>query len=263
MYDVALYEQCKQLYLQGYSLSRIEKLTGFSRKKLSVLLKREGICIIQNNQKYQYNEDFFKCIDTEEKAYWLGFIYADGNVNDFGKFELSVALAYKDKNHLEKLRDILAPNKELSEQEVTLKGKVYPSVRLQICNKVIVQDLIKLGCYPRKTSIITFPNEQILPKHLQNHFIRGYFDGDGSLTINYSKTNAVQPKFSLLGTEPFLLSIQDIFSDYGVTPVKLYTKGNAYVYYKGGRQQCLKIREYLYHNATVYLERKAEKFRQL
>ena len=62
-------------------------------------------------------------------------------------------------------------------------------------------DLIKQGCVPNKSLILTFPNKYQVPKNLINHFIRGYFDGDGSI-YEYSKTHA--GSISFIGTESVL-----------------------------------------------------------
>ena len=78
------YEEAKDLFLEGHSLSAVERITGYNRKWLSQLLKAEGYDVKRNNQKYNYNETAFEQIDDEEKAYWLGFLYADGCVTIMG-----------------------------------------------------------------------------------------------------------------------------------------------------------------------------------
>lgn len=250
------YEEAKIMYLNGISLTQINKELGIDRKKLSKALKADGCDIRINNQKHTYNETYFDVIDTEDKAYWLGFLYADGNVDNFSKYEVRVGLAYQDRAHVLKLRDILCPTMELRECITVLDGKEYPNIKLTVTNKKLVETLVDKGCVPRKSLTLTFPSEDIVPRELIHHFIRGYFDGDGSV-YNTSKSTG----FNMLGTEDFISTVQSIFqkdiADYTIT--KQHLKGKAWYFTKRGKL-VIPIREYLYKDATIYLERKHEKF---
>ena len=66
-------------------------------------------------------------------------------------------------------------------------NKLYPANRINIVSKQLKKDLIQAGCTCTKSLTLTFPSENIIPKHLQHHFIRGYFDGDGSVFISNEK----------------------------------------------------------------------------
>lgn len=257
-----LYDEAKALYLEGKSLTQIGKELGVDRKKLSKLLKAEGISITQNNQKYNYNDTFFDVIDTEHKAYWLGFLYADGNIDNFAKWEVRLGLAYEDKHHVEKFKDIICPQLPIREYEVTLKGKKYRSAKLCICSKPLVESLIDKGCIPNKSLILKFPTTNQVPEHLIHHFIRGYFDGDGSIG-NYTSNKM----FRLVGTKEFLNSVHDIFEQNipGYERTKLGTKQNteAMQLAKSGTNNIRLIYEYLYKDATVCLERKYDKFLEI
>lgn len=234
--DIKDYELAKKLYLQGMSLTAIQKKTGIERHRLSHRLKQDNIQIIQNGQKHAYNEKFFKVIDTERKAYWLGFLYADGNVVNYGNYEVKISLAYKDLNHLKEFeKDILLNENDTIVYSYTakIKEKEYPSAKLIVSNKTIVEQLIDLGCIPNKSLTITFPDESIVPKHLIRHFIRGYFDGDGSVSpIKYEpnrKANSYRSGnvcISFVGTDGFLTSLVNIFKDVctDLGKIKIYQK---------------------------------------
>ncbi len=263
-YDIEKYKIAKQMYIDGESLTSISKKIGFERHKLSYLLKKDNIIVRKGTSKYDYKEDFFEKIDTEEKAYWLGFIYADGNIIDYGKYEIKISLAYKDLNHLKKFIKTILVNgngNELVRPYIAkLKGKEYQAAKVIVANKKMVQDIIQLGCTPNKSLILTFPNENIVPKELQRHFIRGYFDGDGSVCTATSNEKTVSVIF--LGTKNFVESVKNIFIEnctaFGKS--KIMKRNNIYFFTKAKYDTCKEIYEYMYKNSTVYLERKYERF---
>ena len=138
-------------------------------------------------------------IDTEEKAYWLGFMYADGYI---GATEYSVGLniSLKDINHLKKYNNALNYKKGLNISETHLfgssektnkNGETLYMVSTTIRDKQLWEGLNSKGCIPNKSLILTFPDESIFcDKKLINDLIRGYVDGDGTLGVYpHSKTN--------------------------------------------------------------------------
>lgn len=138
---------------------------------------------------YDYNRDYFETIDTPEKAYWLGFLYTDGYVTTGCRW--GVELSITDYEHLEKLNKALDSNIVIRTR--TRKAKSYrgydikevTNCSLMYKNKKMYEDLVSKGVLPNKTHTLQFPSESIVPKHLLKHFIRGLFDGDGSLVFNY------------------------------------------------------------------------------
>lgn len=267
--DTEKYELAKKLYLEGNSLTKISKEVGIERHKLSWLFKKDGIEVITCGKTHEYIEDIFDVIDTEEKAYWLGFLYADGNVVPYGKYEIKLSLAYKDLDHVKRFASFVLKNENGSElvHEYTARigKKEYPSAKVTVTNKKMVTQLEKLGCIANKSLVLTFPNENQVPNHLVRHFIRGYFDGDGC--AYRLKTGRQNVAISIVGTEKFLKSIIDIFkkicSNYGAE--SLYRKQNQQAWqlnkcnYKANKE----IYEYLYKDATIYLDRKYEIFADL
>lgn len=103
------------LYNQGVSLTKIAKLFNTSRDTLSSRLKKMGIEVINIQNSTKFNENIFDVIDTEEKAYWLGFLYADGYIetpNDNKKsYSMELALKLSDVEHLIKFNDFMQHNK--------------------------------------------------------------------------------------------------------------------------------------------------------
>lgn len=199
--------------------------------------------------KYSYNNEAFKNIDTEDKAYWLGFMYADGYVSkNVDKFALS--LAEKDKNHVGEFRDFIVPDRELEYQE----GQ--KSYRITISSKEITADLVSKGCTPQKSLTLQPPPEGAIPDQLVRHFIRGYFDGDGSAML---KKNGSRVCISILGTESMLEFIVSYFKSQGVacrSKIRKPKEYNAYVWADESTSDIMKIYHLLYDESTIFLDRK-------
>lgn len=117
--------------------------------------------------------DYFKIIDTKEKAYWLGFLFADGNVF---KNKVSITASLKDEEWMKKYINIIGanPNKNYKFLQKS-SGRIYYIISIH--SKELSSDLKNLGCLPRKSKIIRFPKLDNL--ELDKAFLMGYFDGDG------------------------------------------------------------------------------------
>lgn len=213
-------------------------------------------------RKYNVNDFYFNKIDTEEKAYWLGFLMADGCIHErAGQDRLSLVLNIKDKNHLEKFKKSLSfegPINDYTKKSGLFIGLVHSFVR--ITSQLLVDDLAKVGCIPRKTLTLEFP---LIDDSLIHHFIRGYFDGDGSVFISnerHWRNNNIFPviHFRFIGTKAFLSELDKKINLSGRI---IQTKGSR-VYelsYKRNKKAKL-FYEYLYKDATIFLERKKDIF---
>lgn len=194
--------------------------------------------------------DAFKKIDTEEKAYWLGFLSADGCVH---KGYVKISLQQKDYNHLEKFKKFLNFKGQI--RTSTLQGKQY--CHISIGNQTLYEDLIKLGCCERKSLILkpclAVPEEYIFD------YIRGYWDGDGG--ISYSKKGN--------RWQAYCTSTKEML-DYFVEKMELNTKPflehrckETYRIHFSGRIVVYKKMSLLYDNATIFLDRKKQLFDNL
>lgn len=209
-------------------------------------------------RKYQVNERFFEIIDTEDKAYFLGFMYADGCVcqRKDKSWCISLTLHKKDKKIIERFR--LALN---SDHPIHYYKKRRQN-SLLIGSKVIAQDLIKHGCIPRKSLILEFPTS--VPEHLIKHFIRGYSDGDGCIYWGYRKERqtSIICRWEMAGTKNLLMGISDVLKKEVGIKGHIYKMGNIYrlsIFRNADFRKCL---EWLYTDATIFLSRKHNKFEE-
>lgn len=232
------------------SLTQMGNREKVDRRTLSKHFKELGIEIINKQNRSKFNEHIFDSIDTEEKAYWLGFIFADGTINSspiregvksiYG-FELSLGI--KDLKHLEKFKKFIGYNKDLLIDN--------NRCRFSIANKHFWTTLNNLGCTPNKSLTLKFPN---ISENLIRHFIRGYFDGDGCIT-RYVNIHTVTPRATVLGTEDMLNNI----IKYSNTIAQLkHDKRHSkeILYLDWNKENSIKFINYLYNNSTIYLDRK-------
>jgi hypothetical protein len=244
-------------YLSGVSYKILSKKYNISTWSVGNFLKKNNIK--SRVRKYKCNENYFEKIDTNEKAYWLGLLCADGYVRKRKQFNgkhkqggiVGISLKSGDEYLLEKLIVDLDSTYKLTKQ---VKDD-FLSYKLEINSVKLADDLIKLGCIPNKSLKLLPPN---LTDELINHFIRGYFDGDGS--IGEYNGNF---KFTLLGTMELLTWVLDFFKKNGLkTNPKIGRKKNIYSVQVNSKQDVELIKNILYSSSDDYfLKRKKEKFK--
>jgi intein-encoded DNA endonuclease-like protein len=234
------------------SLTEMGKREKVDRRTLAKYFKELGIEIVNKQNRSKFNEHVFDQIDSEEKAYWLGFIFADGyisssplreNVKSIYQFELSLGL--KDKEHLEKFRNFMEYEKPLLIDTCRC--------RFTLANKHLWTTLNSYGCTPNKSLTLTFPN---IPEYLIKHFIRGYFDGDGCITRYVHKT-CVSPHIELLGTKQML---EQILIHSNTSAKYKHDKRHSEETWslEWSKQEGIDFINYLYQNCSIYLNRKYE-----
>lgn len=248
-HEQRIYDELATKYLvEGLSLIELSKQSGIDRRTLSTNFKRMGIEIVNKQNLTKFDEHIFDEIDNEEKAYWLGFIFADGYISSSSNnFELSLGL--KDINHLEKFSQFMKYNGAIKQD--------FYRCRFSLRNKHLWNTLNNYGCTPKKSLTLKFPNKGIFKsKDLIKHFMRGYFDGDGCIT--YQKdTNSVNGVCSVLGASEFLDEFENILNfQKSITRCKdkRLTGNTTSLSFK--RTESIQLMHYLYDNSSIYLDRK-------
>ena len=244
------------MYISGYSACKTGKVLGISHGSVYNILKDLGI-ETRPIRKYEIDEFFFDEIDSEIKAYFLGFLFADGCNRGAPTYIIELMLAEQDKEILENLSSLIYKDRPLVYKRT--KGKRQNVYRLLICSKHISESLSALGCVSRKTHSLTYPC--YLDNSLHDHFIRGYFDGDGSLFMG-SQPRWPQWRFTICSTFSFCTGVANIFSksmgiDLNVRP---HSNKSSYVIDTSGNVIVPTIMDWLYKDATIYLQRKHSKY---
>lgn len=265
------------LYASGKNAKQVAEKCDCSSSFIRKTLKRLNISIRpshiypnKRSTKYISNEKFFDTIDTEEKAYTFGFFYADGNnYTGNGKkltYEISISLQEQDKYILEKFRDFLSPNSILRFIDKKKDNINWNNqYKLIIHNKIISQQLTNLGCVPAKSLILTFPKWLVDP-NLQRHFIRGYFDGDGTLCARKPKiTGHIAWEWGIISSDSFCENIKqyiELATKVNVSKRLANPKLNQITtnISVSGNLQIRKVLDWIYKDATIYLPRKYDKY---
>lgn len=221
-------------------------------------------------RKHFFNEDYFENIDTEEKAYWLGFIAADGSVvksSEYNSYRLYINLSRVDENHLRKFRNAIEANDIELQEYTSTAGFCNPNgtttSRIVLNSLKLCTDLAKYHIHQRKSYDIEMPN---IDNNLMPHYLRGLFDGDGSYYYQYDvKNNRYRYVFEIVGvSEVFLRQIQEYLLSVNIKTNIYYRKGtNSIRLMSGSRQEILKLIDLLYSDAHVYLDRKYKKINEI
>lgn len=236
--------QMAQLRQEGKGVTEIARIMGLNRGFVSKNLQQMGFSTARN----PIIKDIFHTIDTEEKAYWLGMLYADGTVNAI-QGQVSLRLNEQDCEHIGKLKAFLQCN-----NKINYDAKNH-SFGLAFCCADITQDLETLGCVPNKSLILTFPSDDQVPAHLKRHFMRGYIDGDGCLC--YTDKSYI---FSFTSTKAF---IDDAIQFFRWKPCKLGHAGQNFTWRCADKKLVPQYLDTLYKDSQIYLDRKYNKYLQM
>lgn len=252
-----------KLYNERYNAAKNHYLTTKdSAKTTSKLFKTDPLRFLQRlnddgistSRKCFKDITVFRNVDNEEKAYWLGFLYADGYVcyeTHNNNYYIELTLAEKDLEHLQKFAKFIKYDKKIKYR------KSVKAYRLDVSSKEMCEDLIKLGCVQAKSLILKYPTYEMLDYKFHNAFIRGYFDGDGCVSL---VPNSITFTISILGTSDMINGI--------IRHMKLseYRLTNNKGHHENTMTLCLRIKDALYFlktiysNSTIHLSRKHDKY---
>lgn len=243
----------------------IGKNYGVSGNCILNLLRKNKI--ISEYKPLYLDENYFNKIDTQNKAYMLGFIYADGCIIDLEnrQKQLVINLQFPDRDILESFRKELKMERELYFIKTSEKIQTGPiqtkqdTIRLTAASDILTNDLIKLGCTPRKSLTLKFPDSKVIPPELMRHFIRGLYDGDGYVSYSF-KTRNVLPVFcfGIVGTLDICLGVRKVLSESLELKKdqKLTKQVKIFDIRYNGYKNMIKIFNYLYKDAELFLKRK-------
>lgn len=267
-------EECEKLINIHENFSDGELAEIFNRSINAIQCKKRRLGLTKNiNKKDRGDQHFFDIIDTQEKAYWLGFIYADGYIIKSSKnYELGIELSIKDINHLNKFNKIFNNYYKVSTKignynsidrmhNRPIANRIYKSCVIRVYSKSIYEGLAKNGIIQNKTNSNVFP--KIDDDDLFLHFLRGYIDGDGSYSIKKIKKYKY-PRISIESNNKKILEHiskrlketfnikSSIHSDKSCFKLEIYKTND-----------CINLINLMFDNATIYLDRKFDKICEL
>ena len=251
-----------KLYSLRRPLKEISRQTNISPDKIKQFLMENKLWTGHRFLKSYYDEFFFDHIDTEEKAYWLGFIFADGYLLKSSS-TIGIELEEKDKPHLEKFRQALKAEREVKIYHKNSTFGPQTNCRFSIGSKHLHEMLLSYFKTVDKTHEGVLP--QLYQEELVRHCIRGLFDGDGCLSGRFnSKNELITPSLSLTGTKETLLYVEEK-SGFKWNWSQRFPERDINNYSIGcGRiNDCLNFLDYMYKDATVYLDRKYDRYKQV
>lgn len=256
--------QIKNMYLNGISSTKIAVKLKIYHKTVNKILDEFEIKRKYNGKrKYMINDSYFDNIDTQNKAYILGLLYADG-YNSLDKSTIRLQLQESDYDILEKIRKELNSQKPLKyivcDNKVANNGYTSKNMyQLEFYSSHMCRVLDNLGMHQNKSLILKFPNW--LNSDLYSHFLRGYFDGDGSYCHRYTQKYGNRDLVTFTSTYDFCVSAQEIINKYsyakggGIYDASCHN-GTTKVLAFSGKNQVKNLLDWLYQNAELYLNRK-------
>lgn len=243
-----------RLYTEdNFSASKIGRLFNVDVATITNRLKSNNIEVKKIFRKYLIRNDYFEVIDSEDKAYWLGFLMADGY--NSGKF---IRVDIKDSGHLEKLRDKIYVNCDMPVRKKKNSTNTADIFYLTIQDPKLLSDVENLGICRKKSMITKYP---LIVSEYDRFFIKGVFDGDGSLSYSMDG-NYRRYTINIVGSYDLITSIKDKISSIGVNVGFRKTK-SIYELNVRGNRQIIKFLEWIYKDTETHLDRKYEKYQDM
>lgn len=247
LYDVKKYVQsriCYDLLVSEVGIKKILNRNGIKKRTPS-----------EYNKKYARNSNYFDVIDTENKAYFLGLLYADGN-NCSPHNSITLSLQEEDGYLIEQFKNEIGYEGPIHYDRLHDKNPRHKNqVRITLNDEHMSRQLYNLGIVDNKSLILKFPT--FLRDDLLRHFIRGFFDGDGGV-YHYERLSKMSTNTT--STLEFLTAIRNIMSSFGcksnITHPKRYLNHNTYVLLTCGNVSSLRYLSWMYEDCEIKMLRK-------
>ncbi len=265
-----------ELYASGIGTYRMGKMLNRDRSTILKFLQKNVTIRHEKYRKYKFkNENYFDVIDTEDKAYFLGLLWADGcnfRKDKKGKqaYQTSISLQESDEDIIRLFAKKIYQNDDIVRYVDKNKNNHYDDlVRqnqycLRIPSRHISDTLLNYGMEPRKSFTLELPKNIDFDENLWRAFIRGYYDGDGGISFNiHSKNYSVRMLSSVAFSEDIHEKIKDYTDiNFNKELKKCYSQPMMSIGLHGN-WKCREFLDWLYKDATIYLQRKYDKYQDL
>lgn len=252
------------LYKQGISAKQLGFKFGIDKRRVQKWADKAGaLRTLEQSHRLKFiDEHIFDVVDDQYKAYWLGFLYADA-YNHEGNGSINLCLKGSDINHIKKYVNFFkGEEKDIFIGAIVDEDKEYPTCSYKIYSTHLSQKLKELGCPQAKSFIIKFP--EWLSEDLKSHFVRGYFDGDGSIKMS---KKSKEWRINICGTKELTNYIGEMVKlNINLTSSLRYiskTNNNTWILVISGNEQVKKFCDWMYQDANTYLDRKYERYLNL
>ena len=257
-----LYKRIETLYNNKRTCKDIANSVLISETSVTKILKKRGIRIrtySENNRRYSLNEHYFDKIDTQNKAYILGILWADG-CNHVPHHSITLQLQEEDYDVVSFVKKELGyggPIQFIKRGESNPKHK--NAYKLCINSEYMSNKLNEIGMVNAKSLILKFP--ECMPDKFYPHFIRGYFDGDGCISYDEKRQKCCT---KTAGTKEMCCKLSEILSDIGCKHHIIHPKqckdSNTFIIQTGGNKSSLLLLDYMYDNDEFHMDRKYQKY---
>lgn len=252
---------CNQ-YAKGKNSEVLAKEISIDPSTVCRILKRNNIKIrpaCDNKRKYWLNETWLDSIDCEEKAYFLGLFWADGNISKSSN-DILLRLHSKDYHILKSLSGYFYNTDRVTHYTEDVGKPRTPVSRLGIYSQYLKNRMIEIGLFPNKSKTVKFPSKEIITDELLRHFLRGLLDGDGCICIR----NNGKATVDYTGNQYIINSINEILKQRNVSS-KVYNnkKRDSWSLQINNKENIIKFLDWIYIDSFICLERKYEKYRTI
>ena len=253
-------DDVRKNYIAQWKIKDIANRHNCSPQQIGKIIWKEIAERRPHLYKYNIDHEYFDAINSEEKAYILGFLYADGCVSRRSLSSLSISLQARDKEIVEKIKIAFKSNSPI--EDYVYKNKPY--CRVCFYSKHLCNRLRELGCVSLKSVNLTW-TEGIVSSVYMRHFIRGYFDGDGHFSFWKHKGKYLKSHFNITSTMNFCEGLSNfIHSSFGyncyMSQRHKDSDTNNRTIELSGNKQITAIMKWLYEDATIFLNRKKDSF---
>lgn len=264
-------EEQKQIivdYRNGMSAREVGRKYNRPHSSISRFLKKQNIIVKSSyimSKKYTLNEHYFDEIDCHKKAYWVGWLTADGYVLPNMK-ETRLRLQKRDIDVVDRLRKDLGSNVPITVRVTKPTGllkrcgtkKTYTSCGISISSDKIAKALSSYGVVPNKSRINKGPKN--IPEEFIGSFILGHFEGDGCIALREGLGSATLSIWDNRSTCNFIKLAINKKLGRGVGIVEKRRKINVYTFRISKHRDIFDVYQWMYSGIDICLERKRQKF---
>ena len=250
----------KDLIIKMYEVDRIStaaigKKFNVTDHTVSSYLKSLGCNVSRKRSRTPILSNYFEKIDTQNKAYFLGLIAADGSVFQCNKGKIVFSISLIDKDLLDLLSiEICGSDKLVREVKRKYRDGSSKMYEIKFSDEIFTNNLISNGILINKTFTLDFPN---IDEEFISHYIRGYLDGDGTVYKSSGKLF-----IAFYGNKIFIPKLRDYLFNNNILETKyaIIDRGNHCSIHISSKKSNLSMYNYIYNNSNIYLKRKKSIF---